>query len=427
MRMRMRAVFGMVLLAGLGATGLAARPAAGADAPGAAVQPTDPFTRDLLGRLNSTDPGQREAAKKELADIAKVFQQADLLKQLGQATTDAELQLLIDARVHDLKGRQMMVDIQHLPPISLNVSGATLAQLVTALNEALGPDMKMTASRSNAGTWTLEAKDKPFWEIFAALTQQRPLSFNAASGQPLLVSSGTAIQRYVQDGPAIAYVGAINFNRTIALQGPNGEEKASPAALTAAVTVVVDPRVRVYHIENFSLVSAKDDAGHSLLPGGGRKTGYSGALNSNQITTQFTLAASGDLGKTMTLVCEASVLVAATEYRVSLDDVAKNVDMPVTLAGRTVRVTRFDIGGTGQAQLEVTLPPALQATADGRTAINFSLVDARGATIWTGSTLGKVAASIGGAGTGPYRLDLRLPGKNLELPVHFELKDIPLP
>ena len=422
-----RVIIGMALLAGAGlgpAWCGAAAPERPAAAPGAATVPPDPFTQDLLNRLNSADPAQREAAKKELGDIAKVWQQADILKQMGQLTTDKDLQGLIEGRLNDLKARQAMLDMKHLPPISLNVSGANLAQLVTALNEALGPAVKLTATRSAVGNWTLEAKDKPFWEIFAALTQQKPLSFNAGSGQSVLVSSGTAIQRYAQDGPAIAYVGAINFNRSIALQSPDGEGKASPASLTAAVTVAVDPRVRVSQIQGFTLVSATDDAGHSLMkPGAGGGSGTRG----NFITTQFALAAPENLGKAMTLVFEARVTATVTEFAASIDDVQKNVDKPVTLAGRTIRVTRFDVGGTGQAQIDVTLQPELQGKADGRAMINYALVDAKGGTVWTGSTTGRTSATIGGAANGPYRLELRLPGKTMELPVHFELKDIPLP
>lgn len=430
--MRKRAIVGIMLLAaavaGAGRSGAATPERPAVATTGAASVPLDPFARDLLSRLNSADPAQREAAKKELADIAKVWQQADLLRQMAEVTGDKDMQGLIDQRLNELKAKQALADVMHLPPISLNVTGANLAQLATALNEALNPEVKLTATRSAAGNWTLEAKDKPFWEVFVALTQQRPLSFNGSAGQIILMPNGTAIRRYALDGPAIAYVSSINYSRNMALQRPHGEEEASPASLTVIVTVAVDPRVRVNRIQDLALIAGTDDAGNTLVrPGQGG--GGSIGTTSNEIGQSYSLTVPDNPGKTMTLVCEGRLVVQATEATTTIHDVQNSLDKPVTLGGRTFRVTRLDAAGGGPLQMQITAtinqprPTAGTLTEN----VRYSLKDGGGRSVWSGAGAGSISVVGGNGAAGPYDLEIHVPDKTVEIPVHFELKDVPLP
>jgi hypothetical protein len=390
--------------------------------------PGDPFAQDLLSRLNSADPAVRDAAKKELATIADLWQQPEILRQMNSITSDKDIQELIEQRLNDLKAKQAQWDLTHLPPISLTVNGANLTDLVTALNDALNPTVKLTAPRTTIGNWTLDVKDKPFWEVFALLSQQRPLSFGGGAGQLTLMPSGYAIRQYATDGPAIAYVSSVNYSRTIALQTAAGE-RPSPASLSVMITVAVDPRLRVNRFQSPSLVAATDDAGHSLVRPGSGGGGYS--TGSNQLSTSFSLQPPDNLGKTMSLTCETRLVVQATERSTTISDIQSNLNKPIAVGGRTIRVSRFEETGSSiQFQFNATLDqPRIGPTGDANASITYVVIDGSGRTVWSGSSPSSIGGGIGlGAATsGPYKLEIHVPDKTIEVPVHLELKDVPLP
>jgi hypothetical protein len=437
--MRMRNLIGPAMAAAIMATAAFVQAGAPTAAPPAtaatiavtatttATAPQDPFTQDLLSRLNSADPAQRDAARKQLGVIANLWQQPEILKQMSEATTDKEIQALIEQRLNELKAKQAQVDLMHLPPISLNVSGATLPQLATALNDALNPPLKiMSVGSANLGNWTLDVKDKPFWDVFAALTQQQALSFSSGGTQLRLMRSGTAIRRYALDGPAIAYVNSINYSRSVALQTPTGE-RPSPASLSVTVIVAADPRVRVTRFQNLSLLSATDDAGNTLARPGMNSGSYINTT-ANQINQSLSLTPPENLGKTLSLTLESRIMAQATDLMTSISDVQNNVDKPVTLGGRTFRVARFDAPAGGAIQLQITATTVQPQPGGTTPRVTYQLTDGTGRSVWSATSAGSLSAGIGsGAAAGPYKLEIRMPDKTIELPLHFELKDIPLP
>ena len=62
---------------------------------------------------------------------------------MSDATADQEIKALIAQRLGDLKAGQLAKELTHLPPISLSVANAALAQIIISLNDALNSPNKI--------------------------------------------------------------------------------------------------------------------------------------------------------------------------------------------------------------------------------------------------------------------------------------------
>lgn len=416
------------------AMGGAAAWGGGAPMPGpattpAATMPQDPFTKDLLARLNSSNAAQRDAAQKQLAAIAEFWQQAELLQKMQDATPDPELKAVIQERLNDLKVKQMALDIMHLPPISLRVSGVSVNELATALNDALhGPVGFMTVNARggammNGGAYTLDVKDKPFWDVYVALSQQQPLSISSSVTGMRLMNGGTAIRRYALDGPAIAYVTDINYQRTTSLQTPNGDSQVA-TSMSAQITFGIDPRIRVARLNSPRLTSAVDNAGNSLANRG--SGGSFSSMSGNMLNFAVQLQPTPTMGKSVTLTLEGSVTAVASDTTGTLKDLEANNGQTLTVAGRSFVLTRFTVTGN-------IIGISLSSTGAQPGGMNAArptatVYDGAGKQIWSYSLMGGVGSSIQvGNSVGPYRLEIRVPDKTVDIPVKLVLKDVPLP
>ncbi len=411
------------------ATRPAAATAAAASAP---AVPGDAFSQDLLKRLNSTDAAQKGAAQKQLAAIAGYWQQPEMLKRMAEATADAELKTLLQDRYDKLMAKQAVLDITNLPPISLSVSNATLPQLAAALNEALNTTKFQTTGASAAMGYTLDVRKKPFWEVFVALCQQQTINMTsmagaAGTGNIRLMPGGTGQRRYAIDGPAIAYVSSINLQRSISLQTPNGEGPVQ-ASLNVQMTMCVDPRITVVRYQGFTVVSATDDAGHNLARPGGGTTSYMSV--STPFTQSIMLLPPDNLGKSIALTCETRIVAQAGEITGAIEDVQGNLNKPVTLGNRSFRVAAFSAPAGGAISMQISSTTVAAQPGVPATRVTYNLYDSAGKAVWTGAVAGAGSMSMNvaaGASTGPYKLEIRAPDKTVDIPVHFELKDIPFP
>ena len=99
----------------------------------------------------------------------------------------------------------------------------------------------------------------------------------------------------------------------------------------------------------------------------------------------------------------------------------------MTVGARTFRLTRFDVQ---PPNLTLQITPATVVAQPGETParMSYSLTDSAGKVIWTLSAPSSTSASIAlGTSAGPYKLEIHVPDKSVEIPVHFVLQDIPLP
>lgn len=436
-----------MVLAGL-ATAPGAAPVRGPEAPGAATAagaPLDPYVQELLNRLNSTDPAKREAAQKQLAAIAGLMQSPEMVRQLQEITTDQELKDFFGGRIGQLKSKEEEKRIANLPGITLKVSEASASDLITALNTALEAPIKLEAVNSGvrraargadggvadgSPTWTLDVKNKPFWEVFTALQEQQPLDLQNTSGSATIrvTFGGARGKRYhAIGGPAIAYVTGINYSRNINFPTPPGG--AQTAAMSVNFQLAVDPRIRATRIQVPTAVKAVDDEGRDLArpnQGGG---GYS-ALQGNTFNWQLTLNPPERLAKTLAISLDGVVATTVGDTPVAIDDLQKNVNKPMTLTNRTARVMSVTGDATNRLNVQLNVQPANDTGGgDFSSAIPFTVSDATGKTLYSGSvstgTTSFVVVTVNAQP--PFKMEFRVPGRSAEIPVHLEFKDLPLP
>src|SRR5438045_2434155 len=100
------------------------------------------------------------------------------------------------------RGRGPFPAVEATGPVQPAV--ASVPDLSLALNEALHAPSACVhpAGRGGvgAGIYTLEVKDKPFWEVFFALSQQQPLTISSTTTGMRLLNGGIRVQRYAVDG-----------------------------------------------------------------------------------------------------------------------------------------------------------------------------------------------------------------------------------
>jgi hypothetical protein len=442
MRILHRIVLGCaVAMAGL------ALPAASGAAPAGGLEPGgaaagDAYIQELLSRLNSPDPAKREAAQKQMAGIAGLMQSPEAVKQLQELATEPELKELFGTRVAQLKAKEEEKRIRNLPGISLKVSNAPAADLIGALNAALEAPMKLEAVNSGARrvargpeggaaesvpTWTLEVKDKPFWEVFTALQEQQPMDIQNTSGSATLrVSfSGARGKRYYAiSGPAILWLTALSYSRSLNFPTPAGGVQA--ASMGMNLQMAIDPRIRATRIQVPTELKAVDDEGRNLArpnPGGG-----SSSIQGNIFNWSLNLNPPERLGRTMTLTLDGTVMTTVGDMPVAINDLQNAVNKPVTFLNRTAKITRV----SGDAASSLTMQLNVQPTTDGAgdsNATPYTVSDATGKVLYSASVAtGTTSFGVTTAGAqGPFKLEFRVAGRNAELPVHFEFKDVPLP
>jgi hypothetical protein len=435
MRKLHRLVYGTILLAMGLATTLAVGQAAGGGggaATAAATAPMDAYSQDLLTRLNSTNPTVREAAQKQILSIAGLMQQPELLGKLQEATTEQELKDFFASRVSQLRAKDEERRMSNLPKISLSLKGATLAQVVTELNDALKAPQKFEflnqGGPTDTTTFTLELKDKPFWEAFVALQEQQPIEVqNYGDGRARLMLQGyRSARRYVIEGPLIAYAQAVNYQRSISYQQP--PNATQPPSLSFQMLMMVDPRIRAQRIKPFTNVKAVDDEGRtyeSLNSGGGY---YGGGNVTMMFSQSLSVKPPERLGKTLTVSFDTGVSTTVGDTQVTIDDIYKSIDKPVTMGNRTVRVA----SASGSPNATVVLN--MQANGDmsggdSNIRVPFTVKDSTGRVLTSSSiSMGGMSFGLSTNGTtGPYKVEFQVPGRVVELPVHMELKDLPLP
>jgi hypothetical protein len=124
--------------------------------------------------------------------------------------------------------------------------------------------------------------------------------------------------------------------------------------------------------------------------------------------------------------------LALASKLVTIDDVAANIDKPISVAGRTIRISAFSVSPTGTGNISVNSSPdsTLVRTGSEPYANNaaLTLLDSTGKRVWGFTVSGGVGGSFPAANsTPPYKLEIRAATKTTQIPLRFEFRDIPLP
>ena len=435
-----------IILAMAGLVAISARGAAPEKpAPAAPVAPNDPFTRELLNRLDSADLARRDAARNELADIAGMMQQPEILQKLQESTIDQGLKALFQQRLNEIKAKEDEERFANPPPISLSVKNVTLPFVVASLNGALkGPVVFESYSINNTipskQTFTLEVKDKPLWEVLNALQDQQPIELdaNGASAMRLTVMGTRALRRYAIAGPAMAFVTSITYQRALSLKASTS---SAPPTLSVGVAIAIDPRMQALGCTAPDAVNAVDDEGRILAHVKAAEV-ITPLKPTNFYSQSLALAAPDRPGKSLALAFNTTIITTVGDTLVALDDLIQSVDKPFVVGNQTLRI---DLGkqilgpvlpnpqpATIILNISATPIAGMPAPAPNNV-VSYSVFDASGHKLLSSSLRMESMAnkhtttfSTGNA-LAPYKVEFHVPGRRFDIPVHFELKDLPMP
>ncbi len=400
--------------------------------------------QELVNRLNSTNPAEREAAQKQAAVFLDLLGQPEALKKLSEVATDENMKEFLRTRAAQLKMYEEGRRVASLPPISMKVKDATLPAVVDAFNKALGlVGVEVPPDTGFSDLYTIDATNKPFWEVYAELHQQHPITLALLSGpNPSLQlrinrTSPTAI---AIDGPALGYVNSISVQRSIS-------GAARQATLNVSSGLAFDPRLNVARLQTPSIIKAVDDRGVEYPlsnPGsGGLATGTT-IINGNAAPMQqrnHMLAAPPEMGKKLSFTLATTVDINIVVGKNKLEDIEHKLNQPVILGNNTFRVTKFEVVPNAARTSTAPATPRINVTithtegAEPRasdapkiTSSQLVIFDSTGRSVWRGSATNSGSAlATFNAATPPYRLEMSDIAGVASLPVRLQFKDVPLP
>jgi hypothetical protein len=397
-------------------------------------RPARGLADELLKRIHSPDAGERQAAEKELSSIAALLQEPDLVKQLAESTDDPQLKAFFLQRLDQLKNREAAARITKLSPISLGLKDSSLAQAVDSINLSLDTGKFQKLPGGDGLRLTLDVKDMPLWEVFLELQKIQPIRI-LSSNSGIRLERANERPRYALNGPAIAWVSSIDYRHVWLLNTP----AESRPSFTVGLAMAVDPRLHVIGFGGWVVSSAVDDGGQNLAPSPAAPPaagspaarniiGGDANLAGNAINTQVPLDPPAQIGKFLTLGVDSVITVSSAERVATLDDMQNNVGKLIPLDDRTFRVVRFDMQNkTLRLQID-SVQPAQNAPVRSTGGIRYTILDAAGTSMWTTTSAARSEAiTLSVPGTGPFKLVIAVPSGMIDIPVHFEFKDLPLP
>lgn len=329
-----------------------------------------------------------------------------------------------------------------LRPISIRGSNLTLEEVVAALNKEMGPQSGLTARAGSAARFTLDAKDQSFWQIFREMARQNTVDFTtneqiialSATGATMVTGRGAAppglelqasrdgFRRFEINGPAMLMASSINLSRT---SGPRGAGNPAPRC-TLTLISGIDPRLRIADGVQFQDIVFTDDRGRSMQPAAstvGNSAGGNGGMHALQWTPP------DDQAGKITFKCNLTFKAVITEATATLNDVVGKTDAPVTIGGRTIRVSVTE-PTPGRLQIRVQ---SADGASPGANIVYWDLFDGAGTRVGPASRPISPGTGLSSmmittpAGAGPYRMVLRGAGESVAFTLPFNLGEIPLP
>ncbi len=395
-------------------------PASAPDAVTSATLPADDpafaHWKEVAQRLGSPQFTDREATQLELEKIG--YESRETLAKMAEAQTDPEVKARLLARVEQID-EQLALDP---PPISLHVKNAKPADLALALGKALG--QKLTANPALNTPYTLDVDNVPFWEAYAALSRQTPLSFFPPERARFARSA--KIGDYDQHGGFVAFATTPQHPRTNSANGPAPQPPPVPK-FTLAYVIAADPRMTIVEATLPRLTAAFDKEGKELWSSRApaKSADQTGEIPSNvwpnstipdipEKTARAIASARGD----------GRFVVQITETRRTFEDIESRADEILQIGDQSFTLTRLLFVPPSNI---MQLTKRVQRKGDATPLIHATVFDAAGKLVWQRSLTDHAEVFLGPHETGPFRLILSIPDKTKTVEVPFELRDFPLP
>ncbi|HEY4328333.1 MAG TPA: hypothetical protein VGN88_01255 [Phycisphaerae bacterium] len=308
--------------------------------------------------------------------------------------------------------------VLHPPPIRLHVKDADLNQVAAALTVATGTKIQAYTELRGSGRFTLDADDKPFWEIVQALNAQSPIHVMGFHDE-FSLSTGLGWEQVASKGPFFLYASRGIMAPVAA--GVMGRVAGRPARPVLRYTLAADPRTPLLGMR--LRITLWDKAGHEILAARPwHLLDRCLSLDGNYYDDTFELEpyVSQNPGAIIaTIKVHAQFVVPLTTAQVEIADVQRKLDLPFQAGRSTISVSWSDVqlnslGG----QLGIT---TMNGNEDGYAA--YRLLDADGNICDAHTFLGSI-----GAGTnpdekhhGPFTMQVRAAQEAKLVDVDFEL------
>lgn len=391
--------------------------------------PADAVILSLVDRLGDTEFAQREAAQKQLEKLD--YHAIAALRRVAATCTDAEVAGRLIQRARELEEQCALAP----PPISLTLKNADWATLITEFQKAVGGGENALAGGGYYDAhFTIDAREKPFWEVYKLLSAQDAISLSGGSRGVLQLSHNEKepIRNFTTSGPFLFAPREISRVSTTNFQSPGAP---TPPTQTLRFVVAVDPRVNIVRSLRPALVSVVDDADNQLLPPPGRK-GFMDSWDhggERYWNTEAALTVPAKPGKKITSAKgHLQVEIALATEQMNIADPKASLNKPFEFQGRKLTITRWkpnsdDGGDQVDFRAEMADRDAALLENEPDSPATFELIDSTGSAIghyvlhrhgWSGSW---------GAGKAPFTLRLTVATKTKVIDIPFEFKDLPLP
>jgi hypothetical protein len=383
----------------------------------------------VLRELGSADFAARDAGQQSL-ERARAADH-DELARLAAGASDAEVKARLQARVTELE-EEAATDP---PPISMEVEDASCQEMLAALNKAVGGTIvvpKFFGQRAMGRSpgddhYTLKATKQSFWSVFLSLSNQHEFGLSPQFGKGI-VPEGTGVKAGIQRGPFLFYVLSIEGKQHIDMQPPSDVDVKS---LTLEYGIAVDPRVQILASVQPELLSVVDDQGRELIPPRDPRARdmWGREERPNFLFRQNAMLRVVPGGKRIVSAKGMMrLIVAVSERRVELADIAKQVGKPVDMEGHRFVMKQFGLrGGSpyGEGILEGEDHAGhVDPRRDFGVTMTLYSADERPAHI--SHLEGRWSALLDGFKE-PVRAVFTVPTRTKEIDVPFEFKDLPLP
>jgi hypothetical protein len=385
----------------------------------------------VLQKLGSEEFKERESAQKEVEKATR--HDLPALRALADKQTDAEIKQRLLKRVDELLV-QVALDP---PPIDLDIQDGTLHDLTDALTKATGTEFKQWNSFQRE-TFTLHVKEKPFWDVFMALSAQHPLRIQ---GNALLIAE-PGIVWGDPHGALLFY--PVSLSRTVNLQAGRHDRQPhdppdhpAPAAagaklLTPALDfsygVLGDPRLKLETSSMPQITSVVDDKGHVLYHADLANNGTMGMQGMLQFQTAARWPVPEGVGRTLTVKGQMKISVVISEVTVEVPDMQKQGNTPIQIMNEELVWSKFEPkNGIINFQMNIQRrnpAPAMQATLK---PVRITLVDANGRQLISQSIQGGWGGGLPGSDALPIKAIFSIPTRSEEQTIPFEFKDLPVP
>ena len=199
----------------------------------------------LVELLSHPEYAQRQAAQRRL-ELAP-FDQFERIKGLAQSAGDPLVKDRLERVVDALEERMALEP----PPISLHLKDASADEAHEALRKAVGTDMISIEifDPLQEPSYTIDADNKPLWEIIEALSRQHP---PARYHNP------------ARHGAFIFFATSARIGRWVDLRNP---KRTEPYTYTMQIIGRYDPRVPVFGAPSMHISRVVDQDDRVLFQG----------------------------------------------------------------------------------------------------------------------------------------------------------------